>query len=64
MPLMYLGLPLGAIALIFILYVLLPPDNLDVARREIRESEFGVEILDTDAGDKPDPTFLKSLESR
>ncbi len=64
MPLMYLGLPLGAIALIFILYVLLPPDNLDVARREIRESEFGVEILDTDAGDKPDPTFLKNLESR
>ncbi|WOX54905.1 type II secretion system F family protein [Methanoculleus palmolei] len=64
MPLMYLGLPLGAIALIFILYVLLPPNNLDVARREIRESEFGTEILDAETGGEPDEKFLKSLESR
>ena len=64
MPLMYLGLPLGAICLIFILYVLLPPDNLDIARREIRETEFGDDILDPAIGEEPDVGFLKNLESR
>ena len=64
MPLMYLGLPLGAICLIFILYVLLPPDNLDVTRREVRESEFGTEILDSGSREGPDETFLKHLASR
>lgn len=32
MPLMCIGLPLGAIVFIFILYILFPPDNLDIAR--------------------------------
>jgi flagellar protein FlaJ len=64
MPLMYLGLPLGAICLIFILYVLLPPDNLDVTRREVRDSEFGADILDPAAEEEPDERFLKNLESR
>jgi len=64
MPLMYLGLPLGAICLIFILYVLLPPDNLDVTRREVRDSEFGADILDPAAEGEPDEKFLKNLESR
>ena len=31
MPLMYIGLPLGAVALIFVLYILLPPDKPDSA---------------------------------
>jgi flagellar protein FlaJ len=64
MPLMYLGLPLGAIALIFILYVLLPPDNLDITHREVRESEFGAEILDAGTGGEPDEKFHKNIESR
>jgi len=64
MPLMYLGLPLGAICLIFILYVLLPPDNLDVTRHEVRDSEFGTEILDPAIEEEPDEDFLKHLESR
>ncbi|QSZ66200.1 secretion system protein [Methanofollis aquaemaris] len=64
MPLMYLGLPLGAICLIFILYVLLPPDNLDVTHREVRDSEFDADILDPATGEEPDEKFLKNLESR
>ncbi|WP_298670121.1 type II secretion system F family protein [uncultured Methanofollis sp.] len=64
MPLMYIGLPLGAVVLIFILYVLLPPDNLDVTRREVRDSEFGADILSADAREEPDEKFLKNLESR
>ncbi len=64
MPLMYLGLPLGASALIFILYVLLPSDNLDIARREIWESEFSDDILDLTIEEEPDRKFLKTFESR
>jgi len=64
MPLMYIGLPLGATCLIFILSVLLPPDNLDVTHREVRQSEFGTELLDSTAGDEPDEKFLKNLASR
>lgn len=64
MPLMYLGLPLGAIALIFILYVLLPPDDLGIMRREVRETEFGTEILGPAIEGRPGEKFLKALESR
>jgi len=64
MPLMYIGLPLGATCLVFILSVLLPPDNLDVTRREIRQSEFGTELLDAGTVDEPDEKFLKNLASR
>ncbi|MDD3621248.1 MAG: type II secretion system F family protein [Methanofollis sp.] len=64
MPLMYIGLPLGAMAMIFILYILLPSDNLEVAHREIREAEFSAEILDRTETDEPDEKFLKHLESR
>jgi flagellar protein FlaJ len=64
MPLMYLGLPLGAIVLIFILYVLLPPDNLDVTRREVKDLEFSPEILDPTTEEEPDTKFIKNLESR
>jgi len=64
MPLMYIGLPLGAIVLIFILYILLPPDNLNISRREVRDSEYGSEILAPGTKTEPDAAFLKQLNSR
>ncbi|MDO8841292.1 type II secretion system F family protein [Methanocalculus sp.] len=64
MPLMYLGLPLGATCLIFVLYIILPPDNLDVSRKEIRETEYGSDILEKSSSGKPDSSFLKGIESR
>ena len=64
MPLMYIGLPLGAIVLIVILYILLPPDNLDIARREIRDSEYGSEILAPGTVTEPDAVFLRQLNNR
>ncbi|MGB4049421.1 MAG: type II secretion system F family protein [Candidatus Methanoculleus thermohydrogenotrophicum] len=64
MPLIYLGLPLGAICLIFILYVLLPPENLDITRSEVRESEFGGDILDPALEEEPDEEFIKNLRLR
>ncbi|MDV0443144.1 type II secretion system F family protein [Methanorbis rubei] len=64
MPLMYIGLPLGAIALIFILYILLPPDNLDITRREVRDSEYGTELLTPGVETAPDAAFIKQLNNR
>lgn len=64
MPLMYLGLPLGAIVFIFILYVLLPPDNLEISRGEVKETEFTDEILEKKEEKDFDPAFLKKLEER
>ncbi|MCZ0859835.1 type II secretion system F family protein [Methanocorpusculum sp. MG] len=64
MPLMYIGLPLGAVVLIVILYILLPPDNLDIARREIRDNEYGSELLEFSTEIEPDAAFIKQLNSR
>jgi flagellar protein FlaJ len=64
MPLMYIGLPLGAMTLIFILHILLPADNLDITRREIRDAEYPADILDRERKGEPDERFIKHLESR
>jgi len=64
MPMMYIGLPLGAIVFIFILYVILPPDNLDISHGEIRDHEFDEEILEPADNPGTDPEFLKKIESR
>ncbi|MBP2133140.1 flagellar protein FlaJ [Methanomicrobium sp. W14] len=64
MPLLYFGLPLGAIALIFVLYVLLPPDNLDISRKEIKDIEFGQDLLEPDDKTELDKKFLKDFNNR
>ncbi|HJJ74297.1 MAG TPA: type II secretion system F family protein, partial [Methanocorpusculum sp.] len=64
MPLLYIGLPLGAIALIGILYILLPPDNLGISRREIRDNEFGSDLLAENTETSPDAEFLKQVNAR
>ena len=64
MPLLYIGLPLGAIALIGVLYILLPPDNLGISRREIRDNEFGSGLLEENTETAPDAEFLKQVNAR
>ena len=64
MPLLYIGLPLGAIALIGVLYILLPPDNLGISRREIRDNEFGAGLLEENTETAPDAEFLKQVNAR
>ena len=64
MPLLYIGLPLGAIALIAVLYILLPPDNLGISRREIRDNEFGAGLLAENTETSPDAEFLKQVNAR
>ncbi len=64
MPIMLIFLPLGAIILIVILYILLPPDNLGIASREIRDSEYGADLLDTKIKTEPDAKFIKHINAR
>ena len=64
MPLLYIGLPIGAIALIGVLYILLPPDNLGISRREIRDNEFGAGLLEENTQTAPDAEFLKQVNAR
>ena len=64
MPIMLIFLPLGAIILIVILYILLPPDNLGIANREIRDSEYGPDLLDTETKTEPDAEFIKQINAR
>jgi len=64
MPLMYLGLPLGALVFIFILYVILPADSLEISRGETRETEFNDEILEAKDAAESDPEFIRKIEER
>lgn len=64
MPLMMVFLPLGAIIMIVILYILLPPDNLGIASREIRDSEYGPDLLETGVTTEPDAEFIKQINAR
>ncbi len=64
MPLMYIGLPLGAIIFIFILFVLLPADNMEITHGETKDAEFTDEILEKKSEEEYDPTFIKQIEAR
>ncbi|HJJ36777.1 MAG TPA: type II secretion system F family protein, partial [Methanocorpusculum sp.] len=45
MPIMFIGLPIGAIAIISILYFMLPQNNLSISKKEIHGSEFSPDII-------------------
>ncbi|ABN07702.1 type II secretion system protein [Methanocorpusculum labreanum Z] len=64
MPIMMVFLPLGAVILIVILYILLPPDNLGIASREIRDSEYGPDLLESGTNTEPDAEFIKQINAR
>lgn len=63
MPLMMIGLPLGATAIIFVLYILLPREALGITRRVVEQNEFGRYPL---GGDQMqlDEAFLKQIKRR
>lgn len=62
--LLYVGLPLGAIVLIAILYILLPPDNLAISHKEVQETEYANDILNTKSNEEPNLEFIKKVEKR
>ena len=63
MPIMFIGLPVGAIMIISVLYLLLPQNNLSIAKKEIRGSEFSPDIVGVGQGTVP-PAFVKKLEQK
>jgi flagellar protein FlaJ len=63
-PLMYIGLPIGASAMIFLLYIMMPPDSLQVSRKEVMQSEYADTNIDADTIQSVDNKFLKNLQSK
>lgn len=45
LPLMYIGLPVGAIFLIAVLYILLPPNDITITHHEHRDAEYTDDII-------------------
>jgi flagellar protein FlaJ len=48
LPMMYICIPAGAIVLIWILSMMLPPENLEISRKETIEHDFGSDTAGSD----------------
>ena len=69
LPLMYLAIPAGAIIMIWLLSVMLPPENLEISRREIIEHDFAESVpvhttYQSSASDEDDAKFYKQLAAK
>lgn len=69
LPLMYIAIPAGAIVMIWLLSIMLPPENLEVTHKEITEYDFGSSIPERDARDSPENTredeiFYKRIKAQ
>jgi len=63
-PLMYLIIPVGALVMIWMLSVMLPPENLEVTRREIADSGLSSGISLEEYPFREDEVFLRSLAAK
>ena len=63
MPFLYIGLPVGAVMLISVLYVLLPPNNIAITKQAVHETEFTAENV-ANEGAAVDKKFQKRIENR
>jgi flagellar protein FlaJ len=69
LPLMYIAIPAGAIIMIWLLSIMLPPENLEVTHKETVEYDFGSSIPDQPAGSssgisRDDEVFYKRLKAQ
>ena len=68
LPLMYIMIPAGAIIMIWILSLMLPPENLEVTRKEVVEHDFGSAIPSQEPGAAPQPAeeieFHRRIDAR
>jgi len=64
MPIIILGLALGSIGMIYILYLMLPTIKMDITRKPIEETEFGDIAIDTTGFSRVDQNFLKKIEAK
>jgi len=63
MPFMYLCIPAGAILMIWILSLMLPPENLEISHHEVIEEEHGRTIPGTRT-DPKDAEFFQRIEAK
>ncbi|WFN37346.1 type II secretion system F family protein [Methanomicrobium antiquum] len=63
-PLMYIGLPIGATAMIFLLYIMMPPDSLSVSKKEVAQAEYIDTNIEKDNPEIIDDKFLKNLQAK
>ena len=68
LPLMYICIPAGAIVLIWILSIMLPPENMEISRKETIEHDFGSSVPGSvekafSEGDPENREFYKRIEA-
>lgn len=64
MPLIILGLALGSIGMIYILYLMLPTMKMDITRKVADESEFADVSIEKIEFSKVDKNFLKHIDAK
>lgn len=64
LPMILVSIPAGAAGIIWILHMLLPPDDLSIIRKEIRESEYADDTAMKTARSFADKKVMKKVESR
>jgi len=65
LPLMYIGIPAGAIVMIWLLSIMLPPENMGITRREVLEYDFTGKGSGKSGSDDPALTaFEKQLDQQ
>ena len=62
-PLMYIGLPIGATAMVVLLYIMMPPDSLAITRKAMPQSEYADTNIDPMSLAAVDEKFMKNYES-
>ena len=62
-PLMYIGLPIGATAMVVLLYIMMPPDSLTITRKAMPQSEYADTNIDPMSLAAVDEKFMKNYES-
>ncbi|MDD1727591.1 MAG: type II secretion system F family protein [Methanospirillum sp.] len=64
MPLIIIGLAMGSIGMIYILYLMLPTIKMDITRKPVEDSEFTDIAIDLKEYTKVDQTFLKKIDAK
>lgn len=54
LPMMYICIPAGAIVMIWILSLMLPPENLEISRKETVEESFGSSVHGAEEAGRPE----------
>jgi len=61
LPMIYIGIPGGALILIWILSLMLPPENMEISRKETVEENFGSSVQGTEEASRSEDD-LKNRE--